>query len=63
MPQLIADSDVKAILKTTIDTQPFIETAVVLVDVHLAGAGYTTALLRQIQTYSQRIWPVHAIHG
>lgn len=51
MPQLVSDNDVKQILDTTINTQPFIQAAVVVMDGLLSDAGYTTNELMEIQRW------------
>lgn len=51
MPQLVSDADVKAILDTTINTQPFIVLAVLLIDQHLSNQGLSTALMRELQRW------------
>jgi hypothetical protein len=51
MPQRVSDADVKAIFPTTLNTQPFIETASVYVDTYLAATGTAEPVLRQIELY------------
>ena len=51
MPQRIAEADVQAVMQTSIALQPFITSAVVLMDTLLGTAGYTDAVLEQIQLY------------
>lgn len=49
--QRVVDADVKRILPTSLDTQPFIETASLIVTERLAGAGYSPARLQRIELW------------
>lgn len=51
MPQRVTDADVKAILDTAIDTQPFIVLASLLVDTHVAPLSVDAALLTEIERW------------
>ena len=51
MPQRVTDADVKAILDTTVNTEPFIVAASLLIDTHLASAGLSLALLTEIERW------------
>jgi hypothetical protein len=51
VPQRVSDSDVQAIFPTTLNTQPFIETASVYVDTYLTGSGTPEPVLREIERY------------
>lgn len=47
--------DIWAILETTVDPGPFMHTAHLLVEAYLGGAGYSEALLAEIE----RWWAAH----
>ncbi len=49
--QRVVDSDVKQILRTTIDTQPYIVCATLVVTERLVPVGYSADRLRQIELY------------
>lgn len=51
MAQRVYDNEVKEIVDTVLDTQPFIETASLLVDEELVSSGHSAARLRQIELY------------
>ena len=51
MPQRVASRDVLDIIDTTVDPQPFIVAASLLVDRHLGNAGLDAALLTEIERY------------
>ena len=51
MAQRVTDLDVKAILDTEVNTQPFITAASLLVDHHLLSAGLSAALLKEIERW------------
>jgi ornithine cyclodeaminase/alanine dehydrogenase-like protein (mu-crystallin family) len=52
MPQRVSDAEVRVIFPTTLPTlQPFIETASVYVDTHLAGTGTAEPVLKEIERY------------
>ena len=51
MVQRVVDSEVKEILDTTIDTQPFIVAANLTVTERLADAGYSTDRLKEIERW------------
>jgi len=51
MPLRVADADVKAILETTVDTDPFILAASLLIDRYLVPAGLPHALLTEIERW------------
>lgn len=47
----VTDDDVKAIINTTRDTTPFIETANIIVSEELVGKGLSENRLKQIELY------------
>lgn len=51
MAQRVADYDVKMLIDTELDTQPFIDTATLLVDEILGASGHSAARLTQIELY------------
>ena len=51
MPQRVSDADVKQILTTSVDTQPFIVAASLLIDRHLASQNLSAALLLEIERW------------
>lgn len=51
MPQRVSDADVKEVLDTDLDTQPFIRAAHLVVEQHLSSAGLSDDLLREIECY------------
>lgn len=51
MPQRVTDPEVKAILDTSIDTTPFITLASLQIDQHLASAGLSAALLKELERW------------
>lgn len=53
----VTDADVKAILKTTVNTMPFIYAANILVTQHFATAGYDDAHMMELE----RWWAAHLV--
>lgn len=51
MPQRVVDADIKEIIETDLDTQPFIALASLVVDRHLASAGYTATELMEMERW------------
>lgn len=51
MAQRVSDVDVKAIIDTSVDTQPFIVMASLLVNRHLGSQGLDYALLRELERW------------
>ena len=51
MPQRVSDADVKAIIATTLNTQPFIQAASLVIDAHLATAGWSEPLARELERW------------
>lgn len=47
----VTDTEVKAILSTTIDTTPFIAAATLIIDANLLTAGLSSDLLKEIERW------------
>jgi hypothetical protein len=55
--QRVSDQDVKEIIATQLNTQPFIQLATLLVDQYLLNKGIAEALLTEIE----RWWAAHLV--
>lgn len=57
MAPRVNDTEVKRIIKTSLDTTPFINTANVLVDQYLGSSALSDVLIRQIELW----WSAHLV--